>query len=279
MDHTNSSLQTSVRIGRILIVVFAFVVAFTGSARDAAAWEMRVCADPYFEPFSQRDGAPGFENLIARLLAEEIGADLTFLWTGQSRDMTTLFLRGGECDLIMGVQDGQLGVLSTHAYYRSPFVFVQRADRPYRIGSFDDEALRPLRIGVQTALSPAHEALVNRGLRDNIAEVYEYKLDAIINDVAAGKIDVGITWGPTAGYYAAQQAVPMVISPVTPEFEPPFRPMFVNIAIGVRIGDESLRDLLDIALAKQWEKIGVILQEFHVPIMPLGQPMVSIGRP
>ena len=279
MDHANSPSQSWARTGKILTAVVALITALTAGMRDASAWELKVCADPYFMPFSQRDGAPGYDNRIARILAGAIGADLTFLWTGQSRDMTTLFLRSGKCDVIMGVQDGQAGVLSTHSYYRSPFVFVHRADRPYRIGSFDDPALRPLRVGVQTALSPAHEALVNRGLRDNIAKIYEFQLDAIIKDVVEGVIDVGITWGATAGYYAAQEAVPLVVSQVTPEFEPPFRPMFVNIAIGVRIGDESLRDLIDIALAEEWEKVQSILQEYHVPIMPLGRPMISIGRP
>ena len=265
-------------IGRLAVIVLTSIIASAASVRDASAWEMRVCADPYLLPFSHTDET-GFDNRIAELLAQAVDADLVFVWTAQSLDMFNRYLRVGKCDVVVGVQDGQEGLLSTLAYYRSPIVFIQRADRPYSVNKFDDPALRDLRIGVQHALSPSHEALVNHGLRGNIARVYEYQLTPIIEDVASGKIDVGIAWGPTAGYYAALKSPPLVVSPVTPMFEPPFKPMFVNIAVGVRRGDESLRDLLDIALAKQWDAINAILQEYHVPIMPLQRPMLTVGGP
>lgn len=265
-------------IGKLVIIVLTSIIALATGVRDASAWEMRVCADPFFLPFSHSDRS-GFENRVAMLLAKAIDADVKFVWIAQSPDMIANYLRVGKCDVIIGVQDGQEGLLSTLSYYRSPFVFVQRADRPYRVSMFDDAALRDLRIGVQSALSPTNEALIKRGLRDNITRVYEYALAPIIEDVAAGEIDVGIAWGPTAGYFAALQSVPLVVSPVTPMFEPPFRPMFINIAVGVRIGDESLRDLLDIAIAKQWDEINAVLQEYHVPTMPLQRPMVTVGGP
>ncbi len=263
---------------RLAIVVLASVIAMATGVRGASAWEMRVCADPYLLPFSHADGS-GFDNRIAKLLADAVDADLTFVWIAQTSDMVSKYLRVGECDVIIGVQDGQQGLLSTLSLYRSPFVFVQRADRPYRVNMFDDPVLRDLRIGVQHAGSPVHEALVKRGLRDNLARAYEYGLARIIEDVAAGEIEVGIAFGPTVGYFAAQQSVPLVISPVTPIFEPPFRPMFINIAVGVRQGDESLRDLLDIAIAKQWDEINAILQDYHVPTMPLQRPIATIGGP
>ena len=263
-------------IGRLMIFVLTSIIASVPGVRDASAWEMKVCAGPFLLPFSHKDET-GFDNRIAALLAEAIGADLTYVWTTQSLDMFNKYLRVGECDIVIGVQDGQEGLLSTLAYYRSPIVFIQRPDKPYRVNMFDDPALKELRIGVQYAQGPSHEALINRGLRGNIARVYEFQLKPIIEDVAAGEIDVGVAWGPTAGYYAALQTPPLVISPVTPEFEPPFRPMFINIAVGVRRGDESLRDLLDIAIAKQWDAIQAVLQEYHIPTMPLQRPMINIG--
>ncbi len=253
----------------------AIVVAGSGG-QSASAWEMSVCADPGLLPFSSIDET-GFDNRIAKLLAEAVDATVEFVWTAQSPDMISLFLRVGKCDVIVGVQDGQEGLLTTLAYYRSPIVFIQRAGRPYNVSMFDDPALRELRIGIQHAGSPAYEALLNRGMRGNITRIYEYQLTHIIDDIAKGEIDVGLAWGPTAGYFAALQTPPLLVSPVTPEFEPPFRPMFINIAVGVRIGDESLRDLLDIAIAKQWDAIIAILEEYHAPTMPLQRPMVSEG--
>lgn len=278
MQNRSGPWRLRAGIGRLVIVVLAAVIVSATGVRDASAWEMRVCADPFFMPFSHTDKT-GFDNRIAMLLADAIDADLEFVWTAQSPDMIKKFLRVGKCDVIIGVQDGQEGLLSTLSIYRSPFVFIQRAESPYRVSMYDDPVLHELRIGVQNALSPTHEALVKRGLRDNVTRVYEYALTTIIEDVAAGEIDVGIAFGATAGYYAALSSVPLIISPVTPMFEPPFRPMFVNIAVGVRRGDESLRDLLDIGIAKQWDEINAILQEFHVPTMPLQRPMLTLGGP
>ena len=86
--------------------------------------------------------------------------------------------------------------------------------------------------------------------------------------------------GADLRHLAEHVAIPSIsAAPVTPMFEPPFRPMFINIAVGVRIGDESLRDLLDIAIAKQWDEINAVLQEFHVPTLPLQRPMVTVGGP
>lgn len=252
------------------------VVAIAAFAQPAAAWELRVCADPDKLPFSRADGA-GFENKIAELVAKELRADLTFLWMPQTVDMINQQLRVGECDLIAGVEDGQAALTSTLAYYRSPMVFLQRADHLPRIEMFDDPALQGMRIGIQPSGGVAHDALEVRGLGANL-KFYDFLMAPIIEDVAKGTdIDIGVLWGPTAGYFGAQQDVPMVVSPVTPEFEPPFTPMYINIVMGVRRGDEALRDLLDFAISQQWEAINAVLAEFHIPVMPLSRPMLTLG--
>ena len=64
---------------------------------------------------------------------------------------------------------------------------------------------------------------------------------------------------------------------VTPEFEPPFTPMFINIVVGVRRGDEALRDLINTGIALRWDEIAAVLKEFNVPTMPLPRPMLTLG--
>ena len=50
----------------------------------ASARELRVCADPNNLPFSNERGE-GFENKIAELIADELGARLSYTWWAQRR--------------------------------------------------------------------------------------------------------------------------------------------------------------------------------------------------
>jgi mxaJ protein len=88
-----------------------------------------------------------------------------------------------------------------------------------------------------------------------------------------------VLWGPAAGYYAMVSPEPLVVLPVKPEFEPPFTPMFLNMVIGFRRGEDSIRDLFDIAIAKRWEDIQRVLEDLQVPLMPLAAPVLTLeGR-
>lgn len=241
----------------------------------AQKWEMSVCADPSSLPFSHEDKT-GFENRIAEILAEELSAKLTFVWWPQGATMISDKLREGDCDIIMGVPDGHKALLTTLAYYRSPYVFVYRADSPFDIQSLDDPVLHELNIGVQRTGIPPHEALLKRGLADNVVLQYGDLgvggLGPVIEGVANEEVDVSLAWGPVAGYYAKRQPTELKIVPVTPEIEPPFLSMVTSMTIGLRPGDEALRDRLNIALAVRWKEIQGVLREYGVPLSPLPNP-------
>lgn len=258
----------------------AGIIAFSA---PAGAWEMRVCADPDYMPFSDVDGA-GYENRIAEILADELDADLTYQWWPHEPSMISDMLREGECDMIFGVPDSQQGLLPTIAYYRSPYVFVYRSSSDYEIRNFDEPALRDLRLGVQARNDRAHGALGIRGLGDNVVLQYITRPDdedgpfaPLIKAVADGEIDVAIPWGPVGGYYGHRLPVELTVQPA-PHFELPFSPMFVTVVIGVRRGDESLRDRLDLALAARWDDILEVLEEYDVPTIPLARPLGSLDE-
>src|SRR5262245_36472248 len=99
--------------------------------------ELRVCADPNNLPFSNLI-EQGFENALARLLAEELDASLHYVWRSQSRGSIQRVLDAGECDVVMGVPAGEAPVLTTAPYYRSIYVFVYRTDREYGLHTLDD---------------------------------------------------------------------------------------------------------------------------------------------
>lgn len=253
------------------------------TAPFAAAWEMRVCADPDYMPQSNRDGE-GYENKIAEILADEMGADLTYQWWTLAPSMVSEQLREGNCDMMIGVPDGGEGVIATIAYYRSPYAFVYREDEDYDIATFDDEILTELQLGTTSEGTSAHLALARRGLLNRITVSSEFagsnagaRFAALIESVSEGRIDVAVPWGPVAGYYAALQDPPLTVTPV-PEFDIPFTPMYHSIVIALRLGDEELRDLLDQAMARRWDDIYAVLDEYNVPTLPLPRPSLSIAE-
>ena len=233
---------------------------------------LRVCADPDNLPYSNRAEA-GFENRIARLVAEELQASLTYAWQPLGRGFVRKTLGSQLCDVFIGVPAGFERVLTTRPYYRSGYVFVNRADGADGLVSFDDPRLPQLRIGVQligndlAATPPAH-ALARAGATDNVVGYNVYgdgsAAERIGADLAAGRLDAALVWGPQAGYFTDHLAVPLAITPaIAPRgFDLPFD---FAIAIGVRKGAADLRRDLDAALARRAADIDAILDAYHVP--------------
>src|SRR5690606_17160342 len=241
----------------------------SAQAADSGKWEMAVCADPHAMPLSDRSGE-GYENKIAEILADELGAELRFDWYPQMQDMIDLRFRGGHCDIVMGVPDGAEPLLTTISYYPSPYVFVYRTDSGISVASLDDPGLAELRIGLQNAGMPPHDSLLARGLADSIVAEYGTERYATRDDpqarlveaVLAGEVDVGVSWGPPAGYYAAQYPGELKVVPIEPAIDPmpPFTNLQVPMTMGVRRGDEALRDRLSAAVVNRWEDVRSVLE-------------------
>ncbi|MDX6805521.1 substrate-binding domain-containing protein [Terrihabitans rhizophilus] len=245
-------------------------------ALPASARELRVCADPNNLPFSNERGE-GFENRIAAVIAEQMGAEVSYTWWAQRRGFIRNTLREGRCDLIPGTVANMEMLRTTAPYYRSGYVFVTRGVDALDIGSFDDPRLRTLRVGVQligddgSNAPPAH-ALERRGITGNMRgyTVYGDYAEAnpagrIVRAVAEGEVDVAVVWGPFAGYFAPRQAVELSIRPVTPGIDGPMLPMVFDISMGVRREDEPLREEVDAALKARRADVDAILASYGVP--------------
>ena len=249
---------------------FALVFATIADAR-----ELRVCADPNNLPFSNERGE-GFENKIAELIADELGATLSYTWWAQRRGFIRNTLNVGSCDLVTGTTSGIEMLRTTLPYYRSGYTFVTRQDGP-KVSSLDDPILHNLRIGIQLvgedgANPPPSEALARRGIVDNVRGYLVYgdyreqnPAAAIMDAVAKGEIDVAIVWGPVAGYFAGRESVPLKVALVTPQNDGPRVPMVFDINMGVRRDDPTLRDEINAALSKLRPKIDAVLANYGVP--------------
>ena len=253
------------------------VAASCGHARaETTASELRVCADPNNLPFSNEQ-QQGFENKIAQLVASDLNEKLSYTWWAQHRGFVRNSLNAKRCDVLIGVPTSFERTFSTVPYYRSTYVFVTRHDRNLKIGSFDDPALRRLKIGVQligddfTNTPPAH-ALTQRHIIQNVRgySVYgDYRKPnppaRIIDAVASGEIDVAVAWGPLAGYFAQREPVALDITPVSPQIDLPFLPFVFDISMGVRRGDTALKERLNTVIERRKGDIDHILEQYGVP--------------
>jgi mxaJ protein len=256
---------------RFLSLAFAVSLAVGNTAAQQSV--LRVCADPDNLPFSNAK-RQGFENRIAELVATSLGKKLEYKWvrfTGRGFVRNTINER--ECDLLPGVPSDFKPVLTTDPYYRSAYVFVSRADRKLALHSFDDPALKPLRIGIQVVeeeYAPPAIALGRRGLLTNIVGYEAIGKDAsnIVEAVATGKVDTAIVWGPLAGYYARRRGRRLELSNA-PEFDSPALPLAFSIAMGVRKSDGMLRDQINAALRARHADVRRILASYGIPLLPL----------
>jgi len=248
------------------------------SKPSAAAAQFRVCADPENMPHSNQK-QEGFENKIADLIAKEFGQTTRYIWWGQRRgfirNTMNATLEEGRCDVVIGVPEGYDLVRTTKPYYRSTYVFVYPRDKGPQVKSLDDPILKKVKIGVHllgddyTNPPPVHE-LSKRGVVGNLvgfSTFYsaENPPSAIIDAVAAGKVDVAIVWGPAAGYYVKQQRVPLVMVPVpSGKGDLPFE---FAISMGVKPGNDALKAKLEKVIETRHAEITKILHDYNVPLV------------
>ena len=135
--------------------------------------------------------------------------------------LVVFWIRNAPADELKAMPVGADGVTTTTPYYRSTWVFVSRSRRDSDTSSttsFDDPSLDGKRIGVPVVGegpdTPPAIALGRRGLAAGL-RAYPVRRDMaarMIEDVAAGRIDLAVLWGPSAGYFAAHEADAMTLT-------------------------------------------------------------------
>src|SRR3954471_19584328 len=243
----------------------------------ANARELRVCADPNNMPFSNEQ-QQGLENHLVDLVAKNLNAEVKYVWWAQRRGNVRNTLKAGLCDMIPGVASGLEMLATTQPYYRSTYVFVTRSDRKLKLSGFDDERLHRLKIGVQMigddfANTPPAHALTKRGIVENVRGYMlygDYAQDSpprlILQDVANGKLDVAIVWGPLAGYYAQKIHPRLALQSVGVTNDGPELPMVFDVSMGVRRQDRELKQEIEQVLTQHRHEIDALLHRYGVPI-------------
>jgi len=229
----------------------------------------RVCADPSNLPFSNEKGE-GFENKLADLLAGKLNQPVAYTYLPQVIGFVKNTLNALRCDVVIGVAVGDEQVQTTNPYYRTTYALVFRPSAGLDgVDSLGDARLKDKHIGIVAGTPPA-TIMAQDGLMA-LAKPYSLTVDtrvespvhAMANDVAAGRIDAGVLWGPIAGYYAQQEIPHLVVVPLLKEAER----MDFPIAMGVRRSDQDWKRKLNRLIAENQPEIDRILTGYSVPLL------------
>ncbi len=281
--------------GAALACATAFLLATApaaqaGEGKAGGRDAVRVCQDPNNLPFAN-DKEQGFENRIAELLGKHLGVPVTYFNYPQRfvfiRNTLRYKLPGEDypCDVIIGVPVGFDQVAVTKPYYRSTYAMVFAQGKGLDdVNSVDDflalgpERLSKLKIGLYDK-SPASQWMDRHNLVDqgvpyqtiNVA-MDHYVGDIIDKDLAGGKLDVAIVWGPVAGYYASKFNPPMKVVPMKSEPGVQFDFAF---GMGIRRGEPEWKAQLEGFLDTHQAQIAEILKTYNVPLVEGDQKVVS----
>ncbi len=252
---------------------------------EAAPNPLRVCADPDNMPQSDRNGA-GYENKIAELLARDLNRKLEYVYFPQRMGFVRNTLRARDeatqqfkCDLIIGVPKGYELTATTKPYMRSTYAVVAPARPEFKQLREGADLLKlpkaqqqKLRYGI-FARSPASDWLLRNGLLERAAiyptqsgDPKEHPANIIERDLAAGKIDLAIVWGPVAGFLTKGHAGEgeWISVPFKPD---PTIKFDYEISMGVRFGEKEWKDTVEQWIGTHGAEINRILVDYRIPLL------------
>jgi ABC-type amino acid transport substrate-binding protein len=181
----------------------------------------------------------------------------------------------------MGFPQGDDLVQGTNPYYRTAYAFIFKPGSDLEgIDQISDERLKAKRIGI-VAGTPAATYLAINGL---LARAKPYALmvdtridssaEAMVKDLKSGEIDVGILWGPMAGYYAKEADPPLHVTPLVKETSGP--KLIFRIGMGVRGADQNWKRQLNRLIQENQGAINKILLDYGVPLLDENDQPIKI---
>ena len=284
-------------IGLSIGLSIALAVASAAAAQDAGpagkatagGGALRVCADAHSLPQSN-DRGEGYENKIAEALAHDLGKKVEYTYFPQRMGFVRNTLRAKDdqtlqykCDVIIGVPKGYDVTATTQPYMHSTYALVFEPRGALKgLKSPDDflqlpaAQLHALHVGL-FAQSPGSDWVLKNGLIDQ-AVMYAAQSGApnetpdtiVERDIAAGKIDAAVVWGPVAAFIASRHTDKgWVALPFKPDPQIKFD---YEISMGLRQGEKDWQKTLDDWIAGHHTQINEILTAYHIPLVE-GAPL------
>ncbi len=251
--------------------------------------KFKVCADPLNPPYSTQ-AQDGFENKIAHLLATELNQELEYTWFPQRigfiRNTLTAPVNENEvdsknfkCDVIIGLPAQSDMVLTTTPYYRSTYVLLIAKNRgwddiqnPKQLADLPQTRREKLKIAMFDR-TPSVEWMQKNDLLDYGTPYQSMTGDKDNNvtmqleqDLNAKKIDMVILWGPIAGYIISHN--PEGYNSFSMQSSAGIKFDYA-MSMGVRKNDKDRKEQLDKLIAEKNTDIQAILNNYHIPLLPL----------
>jgi len=280
--------EPRVRMSVVTVVALTFAIAAAGAhaGESAPRSELRVCADPFNLPMSNKE-QEGYENKIAELFGRELGIPVVYEWFPQRIGFIRNTLRNDEtedgsykCDLVMGVIENFEIAQPTRPYLHSTWAMVYVKGRGLDsiesqddLATLTDEQKSKLRIGVWDR-GPATDLVFHAGLMEYAIPFQSMSGDArenpgkiIERDLVNDRVNLTFVWGPIAGYYA-QQITDHEIKVIPLQNRPGLRFDF-QISMAVRFGEKAWKEQVDQLIEDNIDEINAILASYNVPMMDL----------
>ena len=172
---------------------------------------------------------------------------------------------------------------TTRPYYTSTYVLAYRKDKvkgdintpaEFAEHAKQDEGFR---MGLADR-GPAQLWVFRNGLMSNIVPYQGQPGDPkhnpgeqLMHDLADGKIDAAIVWGPSAGYYAKQLKNKADLGLIKLHNDPKYPDMRFeySIAMAVRYGEKAWKEKVQKLIDDNRDAIDGILKDYGVPLLPL----------
>ncbi len=271
----------------LFVSVSVAPVVPAGAAEISA---LKVCADPFLLPFSNRK-EQGFENRIAELFATKLGVEVQYEFFPQRIGFIRNTLKaesesdtGYKCDLVINVPEHFELAATTEPYYTTSYALVFARDRgmdsvtsPEMLGKLVKQQGLKIKFGLADR-GQAQFWAAQHGLMGSIVPYQGQSGDPrlnlgeqLIKDLISGKIDATITSGPAAGYFAKtlEGGENIVVMSLRDDPISPLLKFEYSMAMGVRYGEKEWKDTINQLIAENQAEINAILEDFGVPLLPL----------
>jgi mxaJ protein len=244
---------------------------------------LKVCSAENEMPYSNKKGE-GFENKLSQLLGQKLNRKIKYVYWKDPRYFVRDFLDKGLCDVVMGVDAGDPRVLTTEPYYRSAYTFISREDDDLDLKDWDSEILRSVKrigfipgtpsetmiraIGRYSDMFNYNKELV--GFKSRRNQYIKYDTSKLVGDVASGKAEIAVLWGPSIARYVKSASTPLRIT-IIPDNSTRADGAKVgqhySTSMAVRKGETALLKQLNQFINQQQSEIEDVLVKEGIPLV------------
>ena len=243
---------------------------------------LRICADPNNLPYSNENNE-GYENKIADLFAKKLGnIPVTYSWYPMTSGFVRRTLNAKICDLIITFPAIHEFVQNTNPFYISSYILMTLEEKKIDIKSLSDPIIKEkkYKIGIIHATPPSSH-VAKYGLMDQ-TKFYLQAADPrkqkpwidMTKDLAEGKIDMAILWGPLAGYESKKINKKIKLVPLSNIANIGRGKMIYRFTMGIRRNEPEWEKTINNLIKDNQKEINEILREYNIPLLDdLGNPL------